>query len=123
MYLVRGPPFNHQGGGGGLELLSRTNDLFQPRSKFYILFHVYIEQFFLTSIIYFMQNLPEIIYLKNTLAIPLEIECCPPDLALRTSQLHHAGVSRFSSAAMTDYTVAVYKYISDLVLGAWHGIN
>ena len=28
--------------------------------------------------IYFMQSLFEIIYLKNTVALPLQIEWCPP---------------------------------------------
>ena len=48
--LLRGPPLDSQGGGGGgQEYLSRTNYLFQPGSaarwKFHILLHVYMEQF------------------------------------------------------------------------------
>ena len=74
--VIRGPPSNHQGGGGTGVFVA--NKLFISTKLggvlCQLLLHVYIEQFLTYIKLYFTQSLPGIIYFRKTTASPPPVD-------------------------------------------------
>ena len=69
VYIDKGDTIRYPG-GGGVQFLSRANDLFQPGSaarwKFHILIHVYIEQLFKWFFYFTQESARNYLFKKKT---------------------------------------------------------